>query len=320
MGGKNINLMPEDSRNREHIDNKVDNYQPDLVIPKKESKIEEISNKTELASDIKDLSLNNKKEEKKSFFTNLFKKKEVNKEVDIVKKKPELKLNIPKKEEEKVEIPKKEIKDDFALPQEGEMKFHEPKRMVRARLVGDEGGVDLIPLAAKVRNWNQIIRLLFSAFLISIFILAIFYSGLLFFERNLDIKQKTTTQEISEIHEDILSFDNLNKEIEELGKQIALVYNSLNKHIYWTNFFELLEEYTLDDVNYSGFSAGNGGVLTLNAIGSDFDSVSKQLQVLENSKDFITDIKVSSAALSELGVSFSITLTLDPDLFYYQES
>ncbi len=354
MDNKNINLMPDNLRSKEKdvvSKTKIDKFQPNLVIPKKEGdKSIELKSNTNLGSDIKDLSLNKieekkaviKKEKKKFSFSELFKKKDKVKKVEkkaeddfkipkampekeVKQEKPELKLNLPKKEEFNTPKDKKKKdkvkKDDFSLNNEDDgIKFHEPKRTSRARLIGGDSGVDLIPDAARVRNWSQTIRLLTFSLLGSIFVILIFYFGLLFFERNLDIKQLITSQEIAEIQEEILSFDNLNKEIQELGKQISSVHILLNKHIYWTNFFELLEKYTLEDINYSGFSAGSGDTLILNATGPSFDSVSKQLQVLEGSENFVTDVKISSASLSETGVSFSITLILDHNLFYYQES
>jgi hypothetical protein len=49
--------------------------------------------------------------------------------------------------------------------------------------------------------------------------------------------------------------------------------------------------------------------------------VAKQLKVLqqEEASEFITEVNISSASASDAGVSFSISLTLNTDLFYYQE-
>ncbi len=283
--------MPEGmgSEKKEPSLNNDQNIKPQLVIPEKEEK-------------------------KKSFFSKVFKKEKKEEVVKEVKKVVEIKKPEP------IITPKEETKDPFALPSAGEAKFHEPKPLMRAKFLGGDDDVDLIPAAAKIRNWNQILNLLFTAFLTSFFVIIVFYFSLLIFERGLNIKQEITSQEISNIEEKLLTFESWNEEVEDLGQQIASVYSLLNKHIYWTNFFELLEKYTLADVHYSGFSAGQGGNLTLNALASDFDSVSKQLKILESSEDFLTDIRISSASLSEAGVSFSIALTLDPDLFYYQEN
>ncbi len=269
MEGKNINLMPKESRGSEKDTTpktKVDDFQPQLVIPKKE----------------------------------------------------EVLVKIPK-----IKETKKESKPDkaFVLPETESIKFHEPKTLLRAKLVGrDLRGVDLIPAAAKIRNWQQINRLFFLSLISSLGIILFFYVGLFIFERTLDIKEETTSKEISEIEDNLLSFVSLNEEIKELGEQITLVYNALNKHIYWTNFFVLLEQYTLDSVHYNGFSAGSGGTLILNAVGDNFNAVAKQLKILEQSENFLTEVSISSATLSEEGVEFSITLNLDPNLFYYQEN
>ena len=314
MEEKNINLMPKESRGDQKDiapQTKVDDFQPQLVIPQKEE------------APLKD-KINFQKEE--SFFSKFFKKKEKEEKplVQDIKKeeKPQVQ-EIKKEEKPQVQEIKKESKPpkSFALPEKESIKFHEPQPVLRARLIGqDAQGVDLIPAAAKIRNWQQINRLFFLAFLASLGVLLVFYIGLFIFERSLDIKEKTTTKEISEIENDLLGFVDLNEEIKELGQQIILVYNALNKHIYWTNFFTLLEQYTLANVHYNGFSAGSGGSLILNAVGDDFNAVAKQLKILEQSENFVTEVSISSAALSEEGVEFSIVLNLDPHLFYYQEN
>ena len=276
MEGKNINLMPKESRGSEKDTTskiKVDDFQPHLVIPKKQVII--------------------KKEE-------------------VLPEKPQ--IGGTKKEEVLPEKP-------FVLPEVEGIKFHEPKPSLRAKLVGrDLQGVDLIPAAAKIRNWQQINRLFLLAFISSLGIILVFYIGLFIFERSLDIEEQTTSTEISQIEDNLLSFVGLNEDIKELGEQIIVVYNALNKHIYWTNFFVFLEQYTLASVHYNGFSAGSGGTLILNAVGDNFNAVAKQLKILEQSENFLTEVSISSATLSEEGVEFSITLNLDPNLFYYQEN
>ena len=269
---------------------KVDDFQPQLVIPQKEK-----------AASAKD-KINFPKEE--SFFNKFFNKKEKEEKPQVVETQKEIKPTKP-----------------FALPETESIKFHEPQAVLRAKLIGqDAQGVDLIPAAAKIRNWQQINRLFFLAFLSSLGIIFIFYISLFVFERSLDIREETTSKEISEIEDSLLSFVNLNEEIKELGQQIILVYNVLNKHIYWTNFFVLLEKYTLSSVHYNGFSAGSGGSLILNAVGDDFTTVAKQFKILEQSENFVTEVSISSAILSEEGVEFSIVLNLAPNLFYYQEN
>ena len=111
----------------------------------------------------------------------------------------------------------------------------------------------------------------------------------------------------------------MNKEISELGKEIRTVDDVLNKHIYWTNFFSMLEKYTPAEIYYQGLSAGNNGALTLNAVGSDYQSPARLLKLLEQpeAKEFVSMVSISSASISENGVGFDVTFVLNENLFYY---
>ena len=322
MEEKKINLMPEETKsNKDNVvsyNKEIDNTV--LHFPEKEDELKENIFKKSFLKKGKEIFSNLTKKKKADTSSKKINKEEafknfkISKTVEIEKeiKKPEIKKPEEKKPEEK--------KDNFSLPPEDDVKFHAPKPLTRAKLITDEdSGVDLIPASAKIRNWNQINSLLLSSFFISLFIVMIFFGSLVIFERSLDIKKESTTQEIYDIEERLLSFEDINNEIEELGKNIILAHNALGRHIYWTNFFELLEKYTLEDVVYKGFAAGTGGEITIDALGTNFDSVAKQLKILEQSENFITDVKVYSGYLTEEGVEFPIVLSLDPQLFYYKE-
>ncbi|MFA5126910.1 MAG: hypothetical protein WC465_02845 [Patescibacteria group bacterium] len=199
-------------------------------------------------------------------------------------------------------------------------KFHQPSVRDKGRLLGNGNGIDLVPTAARVRSWLQISGLLFLSILASVIVLALFYGALYLQEKDIARKQKVEQEKITEIEKNILNFTELNKNISDLGAKIKLVQETLNKHIYWTNFFALLEKYTLPDVFYSGLAAGNNGALTLSATASSYDSVAKQLKILEDSsaQEFVTSVRINSAKQGENGnVSFTINLVLNPKLFYY---
>ncbi|MCD4761183.1 PilN domain-containing protein [bacterium] len=222
------------------------------------------------------------------------------------------------KKEEFKEEPKKEKKEKEKIS-----KFHKPEPRIRARFLDEGGGVDLIPTAAKTRSWRQVINLIIISLVGSIVIMGIFYTILVMQSQNIKNRQSQEDQQISNLEEQMLSYDELNKEIHTLGDEIRLVQNILHRHIYWTNFFALLEKYTVAEVYYTGFSAGNSGALTLNAIGEDFEAVARQLKVLEQEEvknTFVTEVDISSATLGSSGVEFAITLILDDSLFYYDDT
>jgi hypothetical protein len=199
-------------------------------------------------------------------------------------------------------------------------KFHQPGKRIRARFVEDGMGVDLVPTSAKVKSWKQVSVFIAVAFLGSVGLIVIIYFGLLTMNTSLNSTRVNALGDIAQIDASFLKFEESSYKINQTGQEIALIYDLLNKHVYWTNFFELLEKYTISDVHYLGFSAGNNGALTLEAVAPSYYSVAKQLKILQQDEavEFVTAVDISSASLAEGGVTFSISLVLNPNLFYYQ--
>lgn len=206
-------------------------------------------------------------------------------------------------------------------PKKNGAQFHLPERNQKNGLI--TGGVDLIPAAARVRSWKQIGSLLFFATILSLLILGVIYGYLVYDQQRIITKQNEQKQQIAEIEKSILDFSKLNKNISQMGEEIKLVQEALNKHIYWTKFFALLEKYTVKDVYYSGLSAGTNGGLTLSATTFSYDSVAKQLKVLNSleAMEFVLGASITSAKQDKDGqVSFQIILILNPTLFYYSQN
>lgn len=198
-------------------------------------------------------------------------------------------------------------------------KFHIPEPTAKNSLLN--GRVDLIPVAARVRSWQQILTLFGLAIVLSVFILGTIYVYVMYEEQRIVAEQNKQKEEIAKIEEKILDFTQLNKDINALGQEIKLVQDTLSKHIYWTNFFELLEKYTVSDVYYSGLAVGTNGGLTLSASTKSYDSVAKQLKVLstEKAQEFASDASITGAKRDEDGtVTFQVILSLNESLFYYR--
>jgi hypothetical protein len=200
-------------------------------------------------------------------------------------------------------------------------KFHQPDFLRKNGLMGEIGNVDLIPQAAKMRSWRQINGLLSLAGVASLIIIGVFYGALVLQEQAIIKEQKLQQTAMLEVEKKVLNFNDLNKNIKVLGEEINLVQEALNKHIYWTKFFTLLEKYTLPEVYYSGLSAGDNGALTLGATTNNYEAVARQLKVLqsEEAKEFVTSVSISGARKDNNDVGFSINLVLNPDLFYYDK-
>lgn len=230
---------------------------------------------------------------------------------------PELRPS-EKKEEPQTKEPKME---DNKEEDKNSGKFHQPQPRIRARFLDDGGGVDLIPTAAKTRSWKQISKLLLVALIGSVIIVGGFYGYLFFRAKSIEGQKNTKIDQITDLEQQILNYESLNKDISGLGDQIRYMHFLLSFHFYWSNFFDMLEKYTIPEVHYQGLSAGNSGALTLHAVADNFDSVAKQIKVLEqeNAKEFVMATDVSGASYSESddSVTFDITLVLNPRLFVY---
>jgi Tfp pilus assembly protein PilN len=200
-----------------------------------------------------------------------------------------------------------------------ETQFHQPQPLIRAKFISEGGGVDLIPQSAKTRSWKQISNLLLMSLFISLLIIGLFYLTLYVQGRNKINQKITKEQQISDLEQQILGYRSLNDEIKNLGEDIKLVYSVLSKHIYWTDFFVKLEKYTVAEVYYKGFSGGNSGALTLEAVGQSYDSVARQLKLLQQPEaaEFVSSASILSAQAGEGGVDFQINIVLNPNLFYY---
>jgi hypothetical protein len=79
-------------------------------------------------------------------------------------------------------------------------------------------------------------------------------------------------------------------------KQLARVAYLLDSHIYWTEFFNYLEDNTLEGVKYTNFSGNLSGKYSLSSIASDYPLVGRQAQRYFSS-DLSRNVSVNSASL-----------------------
>lgn len=118
-------------------------------------------------------------------------------------------------------------------------------------------------------------------------------------------------------------------------KQMSRVAYLLDNHIYWTEFFNYLEDNTLEGVKYSSFTGDLNGKYSLNSVADDYPLVGRQAQRYFSS-DLSKDVSVDSASLQMQSkkiivegpdgemiegeeafsnVSFVIDLEISPEIF-----
>lgn len=126
----------------------------------------------------------------------------------------------------------------------------------------------------------------------------------------------------------VQSYYKINKEIKDRESQVEEVLKFkhqldltnflLRRHVYWSNFFDFLEDNTLSNVYFSSFSGDIDGSYRLSASTNNFDAINAQ------TKKFLANPYVRSATVEsgtiqgekgKVNVSFDLTFTLDPAVF-----
>ncbi|MCD6442317.1 hypothetical protein J7L24_02140, partial [bacterium] len=100
-----------------------------------------------------------------------------------------------------------------------------------------------------------------------------------------------------------------------LTNKAAEVKKVLKNHIYWTNFFDLLETYTVPDVYFGDFSAQAGESIRLMATSRDLMSLAQQIVAFNNAPDFIKEVNVSNIQKTKEGATAFFDLILVEDVW-----
>jgi len=219
-----------------------------------------------------------------------------------------------------VDRPKEEVKaketEDFSVKIPAGKGFHLPTN-------GEaQGGisVNLIPSNLILKSWKRIGIIAVSVAIFSVIFCGLAYGTIRIWELRIETQTTELDEKIKQLQTGFNRFDNLTTEIDQLDTQIKAIIALLDRHVYWTKFFVLLEKYTLDDVFYDGLNLGLNGNLSLTAHGSEISTAARQLKLMElpEAQEFATDVSITQVTNNGegKGVSFTIDFTLNSNLFY----
>lgn len=189
-----------------------------------------------------------------------------------------------------------------------------PQSALETNLIDDESVATFI-------DWKSSIRLFVSYFIVLLLILVGSFVYITYLEAEKEKKADTYEDTIRSLQTSIASQE---KDVENgltLQKKVAALEGLLDRHIYWTNFFEYLEKNTLDKVYYSGFGGGVDGEYSLSATAEDaYFTATEQLKSFREDK-FSKEVDISSLSASEeeegtgKTIGFNLQLKVDPDIF-----
>lgn len=204
------------------------------------------------------------------------------------------------------------------------LKEDKEKRGKGKRSPVDRVGLNLISQEALDRMFQRIekkdITQLIVSFLISILLGVGAWGGVyLYGGKEREAVQQVRIQRAA-VEDEISNIEKNKTALLAYQTRLTSFNNLFKNHIYWTQFFEELEKYTLPNVTYDAISISTNYKTSLSAHTTDYASVGKQLIAFQGAKSFITSVEITSAnaALSPAGVitgvNFSIQLAIDPSV------
>jgi hypothetical protein len=133
----------------------------------------------------------------------------------------------------------------------------------------------------------------------------------------LEVKEKR--QELNKIEEILMTRNSEIQSIQSIATRIPPAETLLQKHLFVSNFFKILEEKTIPEINFNDIRIDNKNIF-LNGAAKSYEAIARQI-IAFKTVPFVEDLKVSGLSTKislkgEVeGVDFSLTLTVSPAIF-----
>lgn len=150
----------------------------------------------------------------------------------------------------------------------------------------------------------QINKMIRSGFIFGVSITIIFltYLGIYLYGKSSEKKVEDIREENAKLEQQYTSYKKSLEDIKNTKQNLDEIIKLLDSHIYWTKFFNLLEENTIPEVFYYNFTGDTSGQMTLNAITDSYLNVSRQMIAFKNADNFVDSISVNNASANKLKI------------------
>ena len=211
-------------------------------------------------------------------------------------------------------------------------KYHTAPKAVKSQL-----DINLVPEELLFRQYSrsqQQIVAMILAIIIPALVVTAAYLFLNQQQKVIEGKIYQLSRNQSQLVAYISGFKDIRKKNIGLQDKLLVISQLLEKHIYWTKFFGLLEKYTLDNVYYTEFTADTSGRFILPAVataaggqaveerGADsYRQAAQQIVALKQAADFVNQLKVNNLEIVTNdkagfgGIKFDINLDLADGVF-----
>ena len=168
-------------------------------------------------------------------------------------------------------------------------------------------------------DWQKGAISLIIACVLPCFIIAVIYGFLFSWEKKMNYQNQDIVGKINTADQQIKELEMTVKNILFFQKKLKFAAQLLDSHIYWTNFFNFLENYTLENVFYDGFAGDTSGNYSLTAKTKDFWTIAQQIKAMRanNNVSYVNvgGGKSSSGGGDDQTVDFALELSINPEIF-----
>ncbi|MEI6597141.1 MAG: hypothetical protein WCL13_02925 [bacterium] len=146
-------------------------------------------------------------------------------------------------------------------------------------------------------DWRQNIITSIFIILIPIFLVGAIYTGVAFYKDSKQTNDREQIEKINQLTEKIKQEEAGLVEISNFQARFKTISQIFSEHVYWTNFFKFLEDNTIKDVYYTGFSGDTSGNYSLEALATSYGNISEQAKFLKDNSQ-VLDVKISGGEMA----------------------
>jgi Tfp pilus assembly protein PilN len=179
-------------------------------------------------------------------------------------------------------------------------------------------------------SWSKYVNTAVIVLGLSLALLVVLFFGLIYWETIANQEGEALVAEIKQIDMQINQLREDTKEVDQFQRRMNLAGELLDKHIYWTKYFDVLENILLKEARITNtFSGSLNGVYNFSIEVNSFEAIYNQLRflrehpaVLSAQVDSGTFVESNSKEGEDLGskVEFKLELALDPEIFFDKNS
>ncbi len=197
------------------------------------------------------------------------------------------------------------------VPAKEEEKKWESSNIIETNLINGE--------VINFFDWRKKIIILLNAVILSCLFLALGYGGLIYWQKQKQEQIAPLLARIESIGKDLKIAEADKNELFNFQKKLKIAKTLLDRHVYWTNFFKFLENYTLPEVYFNNFSGDINGNYVLDSRTTNYDNIAKQLIAFKQAGIVLSAQSQGGQILgqSQAGgeIKFQLELSVDKKIF-----